>query len=315
MTSKIKSYLEFLSHLKNFNKWVYATKLCQKRRDLQLEKQLKEIERKKTVAVCMIRNEDLYIKDWLNFHYKNGIDCVFVYDNALLDDNASTTYNLLKSYIDAGLLIYIRWRDIEGLRVGSIQTKSRKKFSIQELCFFHFNKYYSKYFDYYIKIDIDEFLYSKDGSKISSNLSHCGCLPIWGYNYGSSGKESHSDIPVYERFIYRNNKVDHIKSITRSLGSYEWFNAHISYVYPWKIMQCSVYDINNTAESKVFSLNHYKIKSKNEFLKRKIANDKGYQKGEYSVDEFDEIDKELNKVKDEKIMNLAGHNSTKACQR
>ena len=47
------------------------------------------------VIVCMFRNEDLYLKEWIDFHIVQGVDHFYLYDN----ENPKSTMKLLEPYI------------------------------------------------------------------------------------------------------------------------------------------------------------------------------------------------------------------------
>lgn len=298
-----KNFIAFIRHIKDINKWFLAKSLTVQNKNsgnIFLHNFKKT---KKLAFVCIVRNEDQYLLEWLNFHYLQGVDCVVLYDNAIDDQKAAITKKLLQQYISKKILIYIRWPDIPSLRVGTEKNSSRKKFNIQELAYFHFHRYYSKYFDYYAKVDIDEFIYNKDGSLISNDLIFNGVCTIWGYNFGSSGAITNELKPVSERFKYRSSTLSHAKTINKSSDVYEWFNAHTAFLYPWKLVFNRSFDERPLHNGKL-RLNHYRIKSKEEFMQRKVLNISGFTAGDYSEKEFYELDEAMNIVYDDAICSV-----------
>jgi hypothetical protein len=69
------------------------------------------------IMTTMVKNEDNYIRQWIDYHYKLGINRFIIYDNCEIDDKIS--YNsselksnlpkILKDYIDNNIVILIRW--------------------------------------------------------------------------------------------------------------------------------------------------------------------------------------------------------------
>ena len=55
------------------------------------------------VFVCIIKNEALYMKEWIDFHHLLGVEHFFVYDNGSTDN----IKEILKPYIENGLVTYI----------------------------------------------------------------------------------------------------------------------------------------------------------------------------------------------------------------
>ena len=52
--------------------------------------------------VLIAKNEALYIKEWLDFHIKQGVTNFIIYDNGSTDNFRE----VLRLYIDAGIVIY-----------------------------------------------------------------------------------------------------------------------------------------------------------------------------------------------------------------
>ena len=69
------------------------------------------------ILSTMVKNEDNYIKQWINYHLHIGVNKMIIYDNADIIDNLSyesieTKSNLseiLKTYIDEKKVILIKW--------------------------------------------------------------------------------------------------------------------------------------------------------------------------------------------------------------
>jgi hypothetical protein len=249
--------------------------------------------------VCIARNEDKFIDEWVAFHLNMGVDMVFFYDNAETDSAANKTRAILERHIREGKVFYIRIRDFEGQRLGSVKHLDRSMFNVQELAYFHFKRNFGKLFEFYMKLDLDEFVYTCDGSKVSSHLDVECVLPLWGYNFGSSGKLNVEPGLVIDRFDRRSKDLRHCKSINRTACVYENFNAHLAFPFPWKKPGLAAME---PFLHPVLRLNHYKTKSREEFSIRKSVATTSFHYGDFDASEFEREDSELNEVFDDSIL-------------
>jgi len=255
--------------------------------------------RGKFSLVCIARNEDKFINEWVAFHLNMGVDMIFFYDNAETDSAANKTKVILARYIQDGKVFYIRIRDFEGQRLGSVKHLDRSKFNVQELAYFHFKRNFGKMFEFYMKLDLDEFVYTCDGSKVSCHLDVECVLPLWGYNFGSSGHIVAEPGLVIERFNRRSKDLRHCKSINRTACVYENFHAHLAFPYPWKKQSLPALE---PFLHPVLRLNHYKMKSREEFSIRKSVATTSFHFGDFDASEFEEEDSKLNEIFDDSIL-------------
>ena len=280
-------------------KWILAKKLSKSTKIFQCGNHANNNIRVKLSIVCIARNEDLYLDEWVTFHLNKGVEIIFFYDNAEADPAANKTKIILERYIRSGHVIYIRIRDFVGQRIGSVKNLSRLTFNTQELAYFHFKRNFGKITEFYIKLDLDEFVYTCDGSKLSCHLDIESVLPLWGFNFGSSGHLTAKHGLVIERFKHRAKDLSHVKSINRTANVYEFFNAHLAFIYPWK---CSAMPSLEPHLHSVLRLNHYKMKSREEFLIRKGVAPSSYLYGDFDTSEFEGEDSKLNEIYDEEIL-------------
>ena len=69
------------------------------------------------IMTTMVKNEDNYIRQWIDYHYKLGINRFIIYDNCEIDDKISykskeqisNLPKILKDYIDNNIVILVRW--------------------------------------------------------------------------------------------------------------------------------------------------------------------------------------------------------------
>jgi len=105
----------------------------------------------------LVKNEDNYIRQWIEYHYKIGINKFIIYDNSMVDDKLSYTSiekesnlkDLLKDYIINNIVILINWpypkRRLKSGISGQTTQQNHSLYTFQN----------SKYIGFF---DIDEYL-------------------------------------------------------------------------------------------------------------------------------------------------------------
>lgn len=200
----------------------------------------------KIALVCIAKNEDDYIQEWIDYHFKLGVDEIFIYEND--------------------------WRsDIIMDRVHTIpfDGKERQIFAYND---FIFTK--SKQFDWVIFIDVDEFVVLHKHSNIQNFLKQYGNLPpsprmdgiaINWMHFGDNNAPPKGS--VLERFTRRGKYPDrHIKLIMRLNGDRIMLGPHHSYGF-WMDTNGRIGSNQNNFDGPydVIQLNHYFCKTKSEF--------------------------------------------------
>ena len=233
----------------------------------------KKISTKIKVCLCAIAKEqNLYIKYFLE-HYKNlGYDHIFIYDNN--DINDKKLEDVIKNYINNGFVTLIDYRGFRGKR-------NNPQLDAYYDCYENHNKEY----DWLTFFDIDEYLILKpNGTKIHEFLENeryknCPIVKINLVLYSDNDQIKYENKSVLERFTQVTKyKIDNynIKSIMRANIPYYKFNRSYSphYLY-YKVKSCSTSGkfINGTYYShfldyKYAILNHYNTKTVTEYTKK-----------------------------------------------
>lgn len=148
---------------------------------------------KDKIAICAIaKNENLYIRDWIEYHKKLGIDKIFLYDNN--DINGEHFESVIKNYIDSK---YVTVFNKRGIEKGLVYNKNN--INLQCQCYidtYNGLKTYSD-FQWIFFIDVDEYINIKKG-----NLKE----------YLNSEKFNNYDTIVFPWVIYDdNNKLKYEK--------------------------------------------------------------------------------------------------------
>lgn len=163
--------------------------------------------------IACLKQEELYIKEWLDWHIKCGIDHFYLCDNN--DSNYSPKLqNVIQDYINKGIVTIFDYNDI---------------FPVQPKCYTDiYDKIGNKY-DWILIIDIDEFIcLPKYNNQIKEYLKEVPedikCIGInWRY-YGDNDLIEYDDRPVQERFkrpvnIYHHEKPHVINGQSRIVKS------------------------------------------------------------------------------------------------
>ena len=97
------------------------------------------------IMSTLVKDEDKYIKQWIDFHLHIGISRFIIYDNS----TTNTLPTLLKSYIDAQQVVLIHWNVPYMLPISGISGQTTQ----QNHCIYAFSQ--SSYIGLF---DIDEYI-------------------------------------------------------------------------------------------------------------------------------------------------------------
>jgi hypothetical protein len=141
------------------------------------------------VALCMIaKNENLYIKEFVEYYKNLGIKKIYLYDNN--DINGENFNTILNSYINSKFI-----------KVKNIRGKSEIQLHAYNDCY---QRYLNEY-SWFIFLDVDEFLYIKNNKTISNFLSdkrflNCNTIFINYNEYGDSDLLKYDNRSIFKRF-------------------------------------------------------------------------------------------------------------------
>ena len=149
----------------------------------------KENLKNKDVALCVIaKNENLYIKEYVEYYKNLGIKKIYLYDNN--DINGENFDDILNSYINS-----------EFIKVKNIRGKSEIQLLVYNDCY----QRYSNEYSWFMFLDVDEFLYIKNNKTISNFLSdnkflNCNSIFINYNEYGDSDLLKYDNRSIFKRF-------------------------------------------------------------------------------------------------------------------
>lgn len=200
----------------------------------------------KTALVCIAKNEDNYIHEWLSYYRKLGVDKVFVYQNDW------------EFELDYDFVVNIPFH-------GKVR---------QTEAYNHFIKNFREQFDWALFFDCDEFLVLKKHNDIKHFLEYYKDFNGVGINwvlYGDNGLQESDDYSCLTRFTKRQNGVNrHIKTILNLNKSPNIrmiiHNPNTDIVDPKK--RPILGPFNPKGDDEIAQINHYFSKTLGEFRKK-----------------------------------------------
>lgn len=161
--------------------------------------------------VCIAKNEDKYIQEWIDYHLKLGFDHIYVYQNNW------------KCKVEHPCLTKINFDSTNGDR----QTQAYNTF---------IRDYHERY-DYAAFFDVDEFLVLKKHNNVKEFITYCSDAPAIGINWAMFGDNGLKEVvdnnySLIERFTKRAKFWAQIKSIVK-MGPRVLMAAHQSITTHW----------------------------------------------------------------------------------
>jgi hypothetical protein len=234
---------------------------------------------------CIVKDEDEYLEEWINYHLKIGVQHFFIYDN----QSRKPVTQLVK---ELNVSQYVTVVPI----VGNV---------IQLIAYSNCIKRYRAISRWIAFIDVDEFIIPK--------LTH-GNLPslLKAYeDYGSAGHIKRTGKPVLESFLMRSevnfHTNHHIKSIVQPMRVRSVHNPHsFIYIEPYYLVNENFIKVDEAfiepSVNKV-QINHYYCKSYDQF-QDKMKRGYSDRDAERTVDLFYHHDMNTNKIEDTTALEL-----------
>ena len=235
--------------------------------------------KKKFITLCTIaKNENKYIKEFVDYHLNIGIDHIIIYDN-----NDITLPCIQYIFEDEKYKKCIDIIDVRGLHISyDEKTYINKPYSfhgIQEICYTHCYNNFKNFSDWFIFIDVDEFLtlnnislYDYLNNDIFKDID---VIQLNWVIYGDNNLLRYDNRPVLERFITpaHQQTYNHVKSIVRGKRDIEHIDCHIAYSPDFKYVnnigepvKCSYKQERNVD---ICYIRHFFTKTIEEFIERK----------------------------------------------
>jgi glycosyltransferase involved in cell wall biosynthesis len=156
------------------------------------------------LAICaVVKNEDIYISEWIAFHLLQGISDILIFDNQSTDGTRDTLAQISK-YAPVQV---VEWpgNHYHAMQLDAYREGARRLSGVADWVAF---------------IDVDEFLFSSRNLPLSMELAELdaevGALAIGHRIFGSSGHTTYEPELVTSRFV-RCARPDHPQS--------QWFKT------------------------------------------------------------------------------------------
>lgn len=263
------------------------------RRAAKLRRQIKKASGSKPeifLAVCAIaKDEGPYFKEWIEWHRRIGVNRFYIYDNESTDD----TRQVLAPYIEAGIVEY---HDFPGYRrqlAAYDDCLERHRLDTRWIAF----------------IDLDEFIVPIKDATLPEFLSRFADVPVVEINwlvFGSGGARKHEPGGVMERFrrhSYPDHRLNHhVKSIVNPRRVYGMIGCHEAARIDGHGVDSHGDKISRSwrdrdPQQDVIRINHYAVRSYEEFREKQNRGRASGKKRTVSDDYFNEYD--LNDLPDE----------------
>ena len=179
------------------------------------------------IALCtMGKEENLYVNEFVEYYIKIGIDHIFIYD-----DNESDVEKIV-NFIDKKYL-------------DNITIYETKKYNIdnQSIAFTQCYKNNLNKFDWFLMVDMDEFLYiindTLKGYLTKRRFNKCDFIKIHWVYPRNNNLIYYESKPLFERLKPPYEKSNFIKSIIRGNISNLRYWVHSPYISPKRNITCN----------------------------------------------------------------------------
>jgi hypothetical protein len=214
------------------------------------------------LAVCAIaKNEGPYFKEWIEWHKNLGAEKFYIYDN----DSDDGTKDILAPYIDSGLVEYVFFPGKKKQLPAYDDCLEKHRFDARWIAV----------------IDLDEFIVpikDKNIPEFLNRFENFAAVEINWLVFGSGGAKQEEPGGVMERFKSHSASEHylnrHIKTIVNPRRVFNFIGCHEASKISGNIADSHGNRIkkhfrDREAQHDVIRVNHYAVKSYEEFLKRR----------------------------------------------
>ena len=263
----------FQSNKQNFNDY---KNLLKNKRVIKIDISNKKFKNKnhkiRNLKLCLCtpaKKENRYIREFVQYYEKYGIDKIYLYDNNEI--NGENFEQVIKDYIKKGFVRIINWRGIKNAA-----------FDIMNDCY----KKYNKYYDWILFYEVDEYIHLTNFTNIKDFLNqprfkNCQKIHLnWVYHTDNNliyydNRTLHERFPEVEPNARMNKKgkFNQVKSILR--GNIKNITIYHVHILCLGLKTCdsfgnkvnvSIKKINDYSDFKYNYIDHYYSKSLEEFI-------------------------------------------------
>ena len=243
----------------------------------------------KTCICTIIKDENLYLDEWISHHLKLGIDEIFLYE----DEGSISHSTITEPYGDKVHLYSIN-------EIKNVKNKQYKGSRNQEKLFDYFPHTYKDVFDWILFIDIDEFLILKQPlhQLLKEYDDKPGILLKWRW-YSANGHIKKPEGKVVDNFTkYVTTTFDYYWTYKSFLNCKNWtyWEKPIHKIYG------AIFPITDYGIHKAY-LNHYFTKSWEEWKIKLLSRGDTFP-GHRKIEEFFHLNPDLLPIKEELLSGI-----------
>lgn len=247
------------------------------------------------IAICVpIKNETLYLEEWLDYHLSIGISDIYLYEDEGSDDHSTITSkysNVHLNYI-SNVLNSDFYKGIQFDKQGSWKQTYLYKWFYHE---------YKHQYDWILMIDVDEFLILKQPLQdIVNQYKH---LPAIMFKWKIMTASGHVNKPAGK--VMDNYKNVYYKGFDNPVNTKCMINCHLNETLEWEIYNHKVKDaefpLNKGHHLAV--INHYFTKSWEEW-KSKLLIRGDLMVGHRKIEQFFTINEDMAILKDQLLKEI-----------
>ena len=247
---------------------------------------------KYNLAACLrFKNEAYYLREWIEFHRRIGIEHFYLYNNNSTDDFR----DVIAPYVEQKLVTLHDWSEVPASPGADLHCITRYRDEARWIAF----------------LDADEFLLPVGKTSLTELLRKFEDFPALAVNWIYFGSNGHLKRPhggVLENYTKRSAVPNrHVKSIVNPRKVIKYGNSHYWFysraALPVNTQVTPVYgSFSEPAVADVLRINHYYSKSREEFLAKAVmkswVDSEGSRFPSRTVDAWNRIASDNNDVED-----------------
>ncbi|MCM1373071.1 MAG: glycosyltransferase family 92 protein [Bacteroides sp.] len=213
------------------------------------------------LAICAIsKDEGPYLKEWVEWHLKQGVEKFYIYDN----ESTDCTKEILAPYIDNGIVEYTFFPGNRKQLAAYDDCLDKHRFDTRWLAF----------------IDLDEFIVPVKDNSVKDFLNRVessSAVEINWLIYGSGGMRTKQSGTMMERFKYHSapgHRLNrHVKSVVDPRRVFVMIGCHEAacisgYTADSHGNPVTTHFRDREPQQDVIRINHYAVRSYEEFLEK-----------------------------------------------
>ncbi len=245
--------------------------------------------------VSNFKDENPYLKEWLDYHLKVGVDHFYLFNQC----GSEEADRILAPYIKKKLVTVHDWTNISPKYDGPTLFFQKNK---NHMAYTHAATNYRDETEWLLKIDLDEFLFMADENQTISSWLHkidkekYRAIRVPRIDFGSAGLKEQPEGGVLENYLEREKTASNYKDMANT----DFLNNN-NYCYSshrWSFRLFGRGEIFEPHPTNELRINHYYTKSRQEYFDRQNIS----RGRKVSEEDFAAIEVRTNAVKDDSML-------------